>query len=69
VLDGGVAVQHLQQHQPHRHQRREHPVPPGVRLLAAELIDLPRQGTILQRLAPQPSQNLSDSHPWPPVGW
>jgi len=45
------------------------PVTPPVRRLAAELIDLRRQRTIVQRLAPQPGQHMSDRHPWPPVGW
>jgi hypothetical protein len=71
VGDRRVAVQDLDQEQPQRDQRRQQPLAPGVPAGPALLLDVPTDEKILrrQRLAPQPGQNVSDSHPWPPVGW
>ena len=47
VRDGGVAQEHLQQHESDRGHRREQPVPPVMSVIPTELLDAPGQRTIL----------------------
>jgi hypothetical protein len=67
VVDGGVAVEHLQQEQPQRHQRREQTVPPLNASLLDDLID-PLPLEILIRILANARDKQLNSHPWPPVG-
>jgi hypothetical protein len=71
VVDGGVAVQHLQQEQLQRHHRREQPLPPGDTTVAKHLKQQLTRQIFWQRRThtpPHPREHQLSSHPWPPVG-